>query len=116
MTQQNNPLTIEQHQSLGTQIKNIEAQLGQIRKEVGGAYGNSADEQVQNIVKSIEKLKTFLDVRVFIENPGRDGNANAAIYYTCGDKGHAHSCDGDGCEEGCGDPSHNCSGQCSDAH
>lgn len=96
-------LPIETHQRLGNDIREIVARVENIRATAGDHYGEDIEVRIKAVGDAVEKLRCYLDLRVFIEHPERDGNANAEVYYAGG-----HKCDHHG-DDGCGDCGKDCS-------
>lgn len=92
-------LDLAGHEELAGRLSEMEAQLKRIRKTVTSAYGEPARSMTHQISQSMETLRSFLDTRVFVENPDREGAANAAVYYSGGRRGCGG--DGGGCSGGC---------------
>ncbi len=85
-------LTLEQHQLLGSTLSEIVHRLAWIEEQIQAAYGADGKNLVRNVSRSAEELRSFLDTKVFVENPDRKGEENARIYY----KGGRRGCSSDG--------------------
>jgi hypothetical protein len=92
-------LDLAGHEELAGRLSEMEAQVRQIRKIVTAAYGEPARSMTHQISHSLEALRSFMDTRVFVENPERDGTTNAAVYYAGGRRGCGGA--GRGCSGGC---------------
>ncbi|MFP4031212.1 MAG: hypothetical protein ACLFPR_06840 [Desulfococcaceae bacterium] len=92
-------LDLAGHVELAGRLSEMEAHVKQIRKTVTAAYGEPARSMTRQISHSLETLRSFLDTRVFVENPEREGAANGAVYYTGGRRGCGGA--GGGCSGGC---------------
>jgi hypothetical protein len=100
MDEKRNGIGIDDHRELAERIAEIHRNVGRIRSVVTEVYGEPARSMTHQISQSLEALRSYLDTRVFLENPDRDGMANAAVYYAGGRRG----CGGEG-----GGP---CGGRC----
>lgn len=98
MDEKRKEIGIEDHRELARWIAEIEQNVGRIRSVVTEVYGEPALSMTHQISQSLEVLRSFLDTRVFLENPERDGMANAAVYYTGGRRGCGG---GTGCQGNC---------------
>lgn len=102
MDEKRNDIGIDDHRELAGWIAEIEQNVDRIRSVVTAVYGEPALSITRQISQSLEALRSFLDTRVFLENPDRDGKANAAVYYTGGRRGCGG---GSGCQGNCGNSS-----------
>ncbi|MFP4348102.1 MAG: hypothetical protein ACOC3W_05395 [Thermodesulfobacteriota bacterium] len=93
----------DQHRRVGETIREVDRRLKQLQSEIRAAYKDGANRPFQQIFNGLDDLRCFLDARVFIEYPDRDGNANAAVYFDGGRRGcrHQGSSGVHGCQ-GCG--------------
>jgi hypothetical protein len=99
MEESRKSLRVADHEGLAARISGIENDLERIREEIADVYGERARSMIRDISRSVEALRSFLDTRVFVENPTREGAANAAVYYAGGPK---RGCGGTGgCQGGC---------------
>ena len=92
-------LDLAGHEELAGRLSEMEDHLKRIRKTVTAAYGEPARSMTHQLSQSLETLRSFLDTRVFVENPDRTGTANAAVYYAGGKRGCGGA--GGGCSGGC---------------
>ncbi len=76
-----NKMSIKDHESVAAKLSQLMVMIDDIDNMVVNAYGEKGEELISNVKKSIGALRSFLDVRVFIENPQRNGNDNAKIYF-----------------------------------
>ncbi len=93
-----NKMSIKEHKKVAARLSEIMELIDDIHNTVSKPYGEKSEELILNIKKSLGALRSFLDVRVFIENPGRNGNDNAKIYFS------DHGCKkekGENCEKKC---------------
>jgi hypothetical protein len=99
MAENKTGLDLAGHEELAGRLSEMEAHLKRIRKTVTAAYGEPARSMTHQLSQSLETLRSFLDTRVFVENPDREGTANAAVYYRGGRRGCGGA--GGGCTGGC---------------
>ncbi len=92
-------LDLAGHEELAGRLSEIEVHLKRIRKTVTAAYGKPAGSMAHQISQSLEALRSYLDTRVFVEHPEREGTANAGVYYAGGKRGCGGA--GGGCSGGC---------------
>lgn len=103
MEKRTSGIGVETHEGVAERISEMEENLTRIRETVADAYGEPAGSMIRKISQSIETLRSFLDTRVFVENPERNGTANGAVYYAGGRRGCGGGSGGNsGCQGGCG--------------
>lgn len=83
MTKKREPLTFEQHQEHGEALQRFRNHLGTFYVALANAYGQRSKVALQawKTLGELDELRNRLDSKVFAENPGRDSNENASVYY-----------------------------------
>jgi len=99
MSEKKNRMDLDRHRRIGETLRDLDARLKQLQSEIRAVYKDGANRPFQQISEGLEDLRCFLDARVFIEFPDRDGNANAAVYFDGGRRGCHHQ--GSSGDHGC---------------